>query len=153
MQLKRNPYHLLLLTALLLFLSSFLVRQGKTVDIHLHDTYIVIAQAHVMWLFTSMVWLLWLLYLLTRKLLYSQSLTWVHVIITLVTVVLLVFPLYFGSSMFEAPVRRENDHSNWSAFEEYSRNIKIFSYCIAALIFGQVTFAINLVAGLFKRVK
>jgi len=142
---------LLLLSGLVLVVASFFVGQKETVDIHVHDTYYVIAQGHVLLLFAFIVWVLWFLYLLTRKALYSKSLTWTHVAITLLAILVLIFVLYFNSDTFPARPRRYLDFSGWTSYGQFSRNMRVIAFSIFGLLLGQITFLINLVLGLFKR--
>ena len=152
LRLKQSPYNLLLLAALVLVLISFFLNQDRTVDIHLHDTYYIIAQGHLFLFFAVIVWFLWFLYLLTAKVLYSTSLTWTHVAITLSTVLFLLFLLNFGGDIFNPRPRRYFDYSSWNSFNVYSRNMRWITYITIALLLGQITFVVNLIAGIVKRV-
>lgn len=152
LRLKQSPYHLLLLTGLVLVVTSFLINQSRTIDIHVHDTYYVIAQGHVFIFLAFIVWVLWALYLVTRKILYSKSLTWVHVIITLVTLLFLLFLLNFGGDILNPRPRRYLDYSNWTTFNRYEQNTRWIAYIMIALLFGQITFVVNLIVGIVKRV-
>ena len=90
LQIRNKPYHLLLLTGLILvFTSVFFYDRNSTVDLHVLDTYFVIAHAHILWLLAIMASAVWIIYLLTKKILYSKALTWSHVIITLLILGLL----------------------------------------------------------------
>jgi heme/copper-type cytochrome/quinol oxidase subunit 1 len=150
-RLKQSPYHLLLLTGLVLVLISFFLDQSKTVDIHVHDTYYVIAQGHVFIFFAFIVLVLWFLYLLTKKFLYSKSLTWTHVIITLFPLLFLLFLLNFGSDIINPRPRCYLDYSNWNKFNAYNRDMRWISYITIALLLGQIIFIVNLIIGIVKR--
>ena len=143
---------MLLLTGLLLVLASFIMTQERTVDIHLHDTYYVIAQGHVFIFLAFIVWVLWFLYLLTRKLLYSKTLTWIHVIITLLTLLFLLFLLNFGGDTFNPTPRRYLDASNWTTFNRYEQGMQWIAYTLLALFLAQIIFIVNLIVGIIKRV-
>jgi hypothetical protein len=151
LRLKQNPYHLLLLTGFALILTTFLLPQNKTVDIHFHDTYYIIAQVQLHYLFAGIIWLLWLLYLPTRKVLHSISLTWAHVIITLLSIMMLLFLLNFDGLIFNSSPGREMDHGLWKTFNRYDRNFKWAGLALSSLLPGQILFVINLVLGIFKR--
>ena len=152
MKLKQSPYNLLLYAGLVLISTSFFIDQNKTLDIHVHDTYFIIAQAQLYWLFAFIVWVLWFLHLITRKLLYSKFLIWAHLIITLFTVVYLGFLLYFANDLHKIPVRPYSNDSVWKAYDAYKRNKRLIEITTIALIFGQITFLCNLVAGLNNRI-
>jgi hypothetical protein len=151
LQLKQSPYNLLLYAALVLISTSFFIDQNKTADIHVHDTYFIIAQTQLYWLFACIIWVLWFLYLTTRKLLYSKSLTWTHVVITLFTVVFLNFLLYFGNDLLYQPAKPFVD--SWKAYDANNRNKRLIEISVLVLVIGQITFIVNLVAGLFKRTR
>jgi hypothetical protein len=150
MQLKQRPYHLLLLTWLALVIISFFQDKKKTIDIHFGDTYYVIAQSHVFIFFAFIVWTLWFLYLLTRKILYSKSLTWIHVSITVVTLLFLLCMLKFVGNIFTQTPGRYTGN-NWNTFELYNRSVKWIFYITIALVLAQVIFIVNLVKGIVKR--
>ena len=152
LRLKQNPYHLLLLTGFALILTTFFLTQNRTIDIHVHDTYYVIYQGHIYYFFAFIVWVLWCLYLLTRKVLYSKALTWIHVIITLLTLLFLLFLLNFGGDILNQSPRRYLDASNWTAFNRYEQDKRWITYTMIALFLGQITFIVNLIVGIIKRV-
>ncbi|MBS0647577.1 MAG: cbb3-type cytochrome c oxidase subunit I [Verrucomicrobia bacterium] len=149
---KQKPYNLLLWTGLVLVLTSFFIlKQSNSVDIHLHDTYFVIAHTHVFWLLAILAFFVWTLYLLTNKILYSKALTWTHVIITILTLLLFALTLFFSDSFMNTTPRRYYDYSSWGSFDSYTTLTKALGITIFALLFGQFIFVINLIAGLFKR--
>lgn len=149
---KQKPYNLLLWTGLVLVLTSFLIlKQNNSVDIHLHDTYFVITHAHVFWLLAILALFVWTLYLLTNKVLYSKALTWTHVIVTILTLVLFALPLFFGDSLINQTPRRHYDFSNWNSFNSYTTFTKAIAITIFVLLLGQFIFVINFIVGLFKR--
>lgn len=152
MQLKQSPYHLLLLTGLVLVLTSFFINQNRTIDIHVNDTYYVITQGHVFIFSAFIISVLWALYLVTRKILYSKSLTWIHIIVTLVTLLFLFFLLNFGSNILNPSSRRYLDANNRTTFNMHEQYTRWNVYIMIALIFGQVTFILNLIIGIVKRV-
>ena len=149
---KQKPYNLLLLTGLIFVLTSFFVlNQNNSVDIHLYDTFFVIAHTHFFWLLASLSLFVWTLYLLTNKILFSKALTWTHVIITILTLILFAFTLYIGDSLSNLKPRRYYDYSSWNSFDIYDKYTKAIGITLSILIFGQVIFIINFIAGLFKR--
>ena len=135
----------------ILILTSYFINQNKTVDIHVHDTYYVIAQSHMFWFFAFLAWIIWLLYVLTCKLLYSNSLTWIHVIISFLSLHLFLFFLYFGRNISGIP-RSYIDLSSWNKY--YLLNNPDFgfaAFCTIAFCLAQITYLVNLALGLYKR--
>jgi len=133
-------------------LTSFLVfNKSNLIDIHLHDTYFVIAHTHIFWLLAIVAFVVWTIYLLTNKILYSNALTWTHVIITTLTLGLFASTLFFGERFSNPTPRRYYDYSTWNSLDLYSTHAKTFAITIFVLLFGQIIYVINLIAGLFKR--
>ena len=153
MRLKQYPFHLLLLTGFALLLTTFFLDSKATIDIHIHDTYFVFAQRQVYYIFVVVVWFLWLLYLLTRKVLYSTAFIRMHVIVTLVTIFLLLLLLNTGGNIFNAKPKRFFDYNDWNTFNRYQRATSWFNYVLLFLLVGQITFIVNLVVGIVKRLK
>lgn len=125
--------------------------QSNPVDIHLHDTYFVIAHTHIFWMLAIMAFMVWLIYLLTNKLLYSKALTWTHVIITILTLVLFASTLFFGESYLNPTPKRYYDYSIGDSLDTNTTFTKTIAITIFVLLLGQVIFVINFIAGLFKR--
>lgn len=152
MRIKRNPYNLLFLLAILLFLFGFL-NFRSVIDIHLHDTFYVVTVKHLLWALAVLLFLLWLLYFITKKYLYSKLLTWIHVIATIVTsIFILSIPFLLKDPYRELAgmPRRYYDVGESNAYQfagELSRTALVCAYILAA---GQLTYLLNLIWGLFK---
>lgn len=147
LRLKQQPYHLLLLAALALVLTSFFHNGGRTVDIHVHDTYFVLTYGSVFMVLAFGVWILWFLYQLTHKALYSKGLTRIHVVTTLLTVVFLLLLLYLGE-----PESQPGSHVDYrNAYDETHQRRKGITYSLNALLLGQLTFVIHVFLGSIKR--
>src|SRR4051812_21890293 len=83
---KERPYNLFPIASIIVLISSF-PAFGTTVDIYLHDTYFIFASADLLWGITGLLLILWTVYLLTQRFLFSKVLTWIHVILTVTTLV------------------------------------------------------------------
>ncbi len=152
LQIKQQPYHLLLLAAIAFFLVSFFVVDKDSVtDLHVHDTYFVIAHKHIFWLFAIILLVIWIFYLPVNKLLYSKVLTWIHVVITILTSSLLLFLLFTGDDTANLASRRYYDFSNWNSTFIPGGYAKAIAITTGILLCGQIFFFINLFAGLLKR--
>jgi heme/copper-type cytochrome/quinol oxidase subunit 1 len=149
---RQRPYSLLLLTGLVFVLTSFfMLKSGDVVDIHLHDTYFVIAHAYIYRLLAISAFVLWAFYLLTYKTLYSKMLTWAHVITTILTLAVLALIAYFGNRLLHPAPPPYYDLSPWQASHSGNKYIHAVTITLFILVFGQVIFVINLIAGLVKR--
>lgn len=124
---------------------------SRTVDIHVQDTYYVIAQAHILWLFAFFTWFLGLIYLLTRKLLFSKTLTWIHVILSILSVFFLLFLMFFSGTIPNEPPNQHLDYNNWNTFDEYDHTMRMIAYTTITLLLAQVVLLVNILGGFFKR--
>lgn len=149
---KKKPYYLLLYAAGLLMLISFLkLGKNPTIDLHLHDTYFVIGQPYIFWLLAIVAFFVWVLYLLTDKILYSKKLTWSHVIITILTLVFFVLILFSGESFLNPLPKRYYEFIKWNSPDLDSSQLKVFVISIFVLLWGQIIFVANLIAGVFVK--
>jgi hypothetical protein len=135
---------LFLIGALLIAISFFLFR--KTLDLHVYDTYYVIALNFVCWVLAAFLLLFGLLYSWTGSLMFSTILTWTHVAFTIILAVFVVTTPYwiqmveqtFSNDPFAAIKQRERFH----------RGLRLLCMLLLA---GQITYFINLFGGLIKR--
>ena len=141
MQFEARPYNLLLLTAILLILISFIAKK-TTLDIHLHDTYYIISATYIFRFLATVSAIFWDIYLLTFKFLFSNQLTWTHIIITLLTIILLCSIALMGDKLVNPA---------WESFKKYSQYTRILLFVLGLLLLGQLTYIINLLLGIFKR--
>ena len=154
MKIKTRPYNLLVWTALIFsFIGLLIAKKENIIDIHLHDTYFVIAENHVFYIMTFLSLLVWTLYFLTKRILYSNVLTWTHVIITILTLSLLAQILYFGHSLPDQP-RHYNDFSDGNFYNPFDTPMqKGIGISLSVLILGQIIFIFNLFVGLYKHLR
>ena len=148
--LPQKPYRLLLPTGLILLVVS-LSTVGVLVDIHLLDTFYVFPFAMLSWIAALVFLVAGMVYEFTQRFLYSNILTWTHIIWTIVMSVLVMAGIYLASypemvvdlrSGFDA--NRERD-----TFRIVSSLTKtaIISFFILAV--GQLTFLVNILVGLY----
>jgi hypothetical protein len=142
-----QPYNLFLLTAFLLFIFSF-VTWGQSTDLHLHDTYFVVSTIYFIWFLAFILLLIWTVYKLISRILWTKSLTWFHVIGTLLILLLLL-----TSALWYKPVTTTSgEYSPYEAFHKQRQKELIAFFLIAiTLLLGQLAFIVNLLGGLIKK--
>lgn len=150
MQIGKHPYHLLPLAAAVLIVAG-LLSGNSSVDIHLHDTFYVLPSASFIWLSVTALLLLWLVYLLTKNVLYSMRLSRIHIFLSLVTSILIVLVPNFLTLV----VKEYQDLSYANLFERAeSIGYKIRLYSIILFVFilaGQSILLINFVLGVGQK--
>jgi len=93
----------------------------------------------------NMVWVIpcflisfWLLYLVTKKFLYSKTATWVHLIATVTSTLLMVSILFIGINPTQ------------TISEQHELVGNIIQIVTLLFIVGQLTYVGNLILGLFR---
>ena len=140
-----QPYHLLGLFGLLIFLLSLSFNNTSTLDFHIHDTVFIISIPHVLKTLTALLLFFWLIYKFTIQILFSKAVMWIHIIS------ILLFTFYVAALSSNIQNTGETGHSNWSKFERISDANFIASTIILLFLLGQVLFLFNIIAGLIKR--
>lgn len=142
---KKQPYNIFILAALLLFIISFFPG-GGVIDIHLHDTMVVISMTHFFWALSIVLLLVWMIYLFTNNILLTKYLTWIHIIATLIVLIVLI-----SAMLSEDEPRHEN--ITWKTIENDLRKEEIIIQTFSILfLIGQIAFIINLLGGFCRRV-
>jgi heme/copper-type cytochrome/quinol oxidase subunit 1 len=146
MQVFLRPYNFLSFLGIVLIIISFFV-VSSTIDIHLHDTYYIIGYQQFFWLIALIILFFALLYRITNQVLLSKFLTWLQIIITLLSFIALIAFIFWGNEA----TRRYIDVSAWNSFHRLSVISKIISWIVLIFIFGQVVFIVNIIGGLIKK--
>lgn len=146
--LKRMPFVLLLVTAVFLFVAGLFTRSKDWIDIHLYDTVFVIAQRHVLGIAAFFLFLLWLMNMATHRILFSNKLTWFHILATLV---ILVFVLWFASARQDSPPLRYIAGPSEQLVSGVQDVNAVILCGIAALTVVQLVFIANILIGLYKK--
>ncbi len=141
MQLKQKPYNLLLLAGLLVCIISFFTHNSNsTIDLRFHDSYLIIENIYIFWLLAFIILILWTIYFLSKRILFSVILTWIHVISTVVTIFIMFFPLN----------RRYFEYTDWETFYSYDLINSLFEINIFTFFIGQMLFVTHLIWGLIR---
>jgi hypothetical protein len=136
---KENPYVLLLFTTMaLLFALAF--RPIANIDFQ-DKTMFSIPLDSIVWVIPLLLLSLWMFYLLTSKFLYSRTITWIHVLITVITTLLIVTVLYVGIN----PSQFTSDRH-----ELIGSAMQILSILF---VFGQLPYIANVLMGISAGIK
>jgi heme/copper-type cytochrome/quinol oxidase subunit 1 len=146
LKLKSKPYNLVGLMALLLLIVSLFSSNGA-IDFNLHDTYFVIAGVNICLIIAGFLLIIWVIYIVSYRLLLSIVLTWVHVVATVLAGIMYL-KYYLLSVSIDGIPRR------YYAFTDFNAVKPIYVLLVvSAVIFitGQFIFLVNLLGGLIKR--
>lgn len=150
-KLKNRPYNLLLWTTALILIASFFAF-GQTVDFHLHDTYFVVDMTFIFWATIILLLFFWAMYLLTKRVLFSKVLTWIHIILVILSSTALLALAYYSDyqGMAGAP-RRYYDFSSWDSLL-HNNLIKGMVILFFLMGLGLLAYILNLFIGLCKKI-
>jgi len=140
---KRKPYALFLFASLLFFLIGFL-KSEETFDINVHDTYLVIAQHYLYWLFSLLLFFLFMIYFALEKTKFNwlNRLELIHVYGTLLFSIGMFFPYEL---VFKSP--------DFSLFDDYQRSNTYRSFFAVLLLIAQFLLIINIFVTIIKRLR
>ena len=140
-----QPYHLLGLFGLLIFLLSLSFNNTSTLDFHIHDTVFIISIPQVLKTLTALLLFFWLSYKFTIQIIFSKAVMWIHIIS------ILLFTCYIAALSSNIQNTGQTRYSNWASFERISDTNSITRIFILLFLVGQLLFLFNIVAGLIKR--
>ena len=116
-----------------------------TVDIHIHNTYFIIANYFA--IIGLLLLFLWLLIALTKSLVWQKSLSRIHI---LLSVLILIFwaslPLWYNSLW-----NHSRSPYTYTDFYRFRRFEGLMSVSLLIFLLAQVIFIFNLIAGLVRR--
>jgi len=144
MNLLSKPYHALALAALLLILLS-LVQGVQRLDIPLPDAAYILSYADTLRAMALLLLLFWILYMVTISILFSSTLVWIHISITLVLPVIIVF-LFFRFAEQPVPAAAVE-----MPLKGNDPGYIIIPALILALLLAQLSYIVNLILGLMRR--
>lgn len=145
MKIQKCPYHLFGVATLLLLCAIFSSDLKKLgfFDLHLYDTYFIVSTIHLFIYLAILLFVFWMIYVLTSKILLSRILTWLHIVVTIILAAIIIFIIYAPNKAFN----NSPDFRQWSSYPSQSRAIAIV---ILLWLSGQLLFLVNLVGGVLK---
>lgn len=134
---------LLLLTSLLLFVIGF-VKSDETFDINIHDTYFVIAQNQLYWLFSLFFFFFFMIYFILEKLRFQwqRLLELIHVYGTVFFTLGMFFPYEL---IFKSP--------EFQLFDDYQRSNVYRSFFALFFLIAQILLIINIFVAIIKKLR
>ncbi len=141
----KHPNRFLLASVVILVILSFFSYK-KTLDIHFHDTYLVLNLNSIYLTLALIQFVFILIYWWSGKILLSSFLTWTHVIFTLFLVCFVITAPYW-IPWFEQSFHRDP----FKAIEQRTKFNNAVNLVGFLLIISQMLFIVNLVGGLIKR--
>jgi hypothetical protein len=146
LNIKERPYSMLLFTAVALFIELVF---PPVAGIDFQDkTMFNIPLAIVVWIIPLFLISIWMLYLLTKRIIYSLTLTRIHVILTVSTAILIAIVLYIGINPLQVSTNNYHDTTLTNRQELIGNAMQILFIIIVCT---QFTFLINIILGLFKK--
>jgi heme/copper-type cytochrome/quinol oxidase subunit 1 len=145
------PYNLFLLASMIVWLMSA-AKTSSIIDIHFYDTYIILPGRMGMWIATFILLFLWTLYLLTKQILYSKMLIWIHVMgtITCVLAIIWLMDLLAVSGLAGTP-RRYYAVNDDPAYKLFNSPTEAMNCLLGLLLLMQLLFLLNLALGLYRK--
>ncbi len=148
MKFKRNPFHLLLLNAFFLFFISLFI-PNREIDIHFHDTFFILPIKYLIWFPTLFQFVFWIIYLITKQYLFSNLLSWIHIVLLVSTSLSIVVLTYYLLNSISQPIIHPTVDSikNLRPNQAPSDLISSLSFL---LIGSSLIYITNLIIGLLK---
>lgn len=124
---------------------------NSAIDIHLHDTYFVIAHFHIVMGVSAFFGMFagiyhWFPKMYGRYM--NQTLGFIHFWITLVGAYLIFWPMHY-EGMAGMP-RRYFDYSNWASFNQFGGLNQFISFVVIIVFATQLLFVFNFFYSIFK---
>jgi hypothetical protein len=143
LNIKERPYGLLLFTAIALSLALVF---PPIANINFQDKIMFsVPLAIMVWIIPLLLITFWLLYLLTKGFLYSRSITWIHVLITISTTILTVIVLYIGINPLQPTYASSIDRQKLIG--------NTMQILFIVFVCGQCTYLANVLLGRFTKNK
>lgn len=141
-----RPYNFLTILGMLFITISFFL-PSSTLDVHFHDTFYVIAYPHFFWFIAILFLFFALFYKITSRILLSKYLSWIHIILMIISLSTLFAYTLLGNDF----TRRYIDASSWTSFNSFTYHSDLVRWCIGVFIICHVLFLVNIIAGAINK--
>lgn len=124
---------------------------NSTLDLHLHDTYFVIAHFHIVMGVSAFMGMFagiyhWFPKMYGRYM--NNTLGYIHFWITMVCAYVIFWPMHYEG--FAGMPRRYYDYSNWESFKHFVELNKVISFAAILSFLVQILFVFNFFYSIFK---
>lgn len=139
-----KAYFILLILAIVTFFVS-LILENKELHVTAFDSHYIVSQNFILKIFGVKLLLLSTFYRLFSRLLYSKWLTLLHIMLS---VLMFIFLLWYNEQMVKSLALIELSNNSTEFFADFNRR---FQYAIIVYVSIQILPLINIIAGLMKR--
>jgi len=124
---------------------------NSALDIHLHDTYFVIAHFHLVMGVSAFFGMFAGVYHWYPKMFgrfMSNTLGYIHFWLTFIGAYVIFWPMHYEG--IAGMPRRYYDYSNWESFKQFSELNQMISVAVIIVFFAQLLFVFNFFMSIFK---
>lgn len=124
---------------------------NSTLDLHLHDTYFVIAHFHIVMGVSAFMGMFagiyhWFPKMYGRYM--NNTMGYIHFWVTLVCAYVIFWPMHYEG--FAGMPRRYYDYSNWESFKHFVELNRVISFAAILSFLVQLMFIFNFIYSIFK---
>ena len=147
-RLMNQPYFLFLLAGFFLVIAP-VFKFGQTIDFHFHDTYFVVSVKYFFWALSGFFVIMWGIYVLTDKFLWTKKLTWTHVLTTMF-VFFILSSINLWHDKVLPPIKTDAIDFTIKIYEQKRERIIVYPLMVI-FVFGQAFYVVNLIVGFLKQ--
>ena len=141
------PYNLLLLTSFLLAVTPLFYEGQSDVFLIFNFPFFITSEA-MTWLFAFILLVWWIIYWRTDKFLLKHSLTWIHILATLLIAAFWITARKWG---FKYPSDKPEVVIYTNVLRNTPRGLQISLFWKSVFIAGQLVYVFNLIGGIIKK--
>ena len=137
-----KPYAILLLAAIILMALS-LFAKADSMDLHLHDTLIVLKWSNIYFLMGLAILSMWLISIGTKNLHSSKTLQWLQIVFTILAIVVFFLP----------PNVFYKDNSPKFTYQDLEGLSRMVTLAVGAFMLAQLILLTNIIIGFVRKWK
>lgn len=144
-----QPHNLLGILGLILLVLSFIFTK-KNIYIRLSDTYYIVPLTYIFQIFAALLFFFFIVYRLTGYFLFSSWLTWVHIALTILAMVIIVL-LPFLTETLSKPKTSNVNWKEWANIGSFDRANQTIVIASLGLMIAQLAYVVNIAGGIIKK--